>query len=77
MARGTREQTPPSPSAVFPCGVPAGAPDWVTSDLLEQTIIIWQPYYDEALTVDDALEMLVGVGSLLRVFAAPSVDTAI
>ena len=77
MVRGTCETSTPSPKSVPQGVVPAGAPNWVTSELLAQTIEVWQPYYREPLTSDDALEMLLGVGRLLRVLAnSPSDDRA-
>lgn len=47
-----------------PVVVPAGAPRWVTVELLEQTLRTWQPYYRRRLTVEDALEMILNVGQL-------------
>ena len=48
-------------------GIPPGAPCWVTSELIQETIKIWQPYYVESLTDSDALDMIVSVGRLLDV----------
>ena len=47
--------------------VPEGAPAWITPDLISQTLKTWQPYYPEALTERDALEILLHVGQLLEV----------
>ena len=30
--------------------VPAGTPDWITAELIAQTIRVWQPYYAAVLT---------------------------
>lgn len=49
--------------------VPAGAPAWVTSELLDQTIKVWQPYDQHALTAQDALEMMLNVGHLFDVLS--------
>jgi hypothetical protein len=35
--------------------VPAGAPKWVTAELVERTIKIWQRFYATPLTVDEGL----------------------
>jgi len=35
--------------------VPDGAPDWITNELLVETLETWQPYYGGSLTVEDAL----------------------
>lgn len=47
--------------------VPAGAPKWVTSDLIAATLRVWQPYYTTRLSVHDALAMLLGTGRLMDV----------
>lgn len=46
--------------------VPAGAPRWVTPELLADTIRVWQPYYG-GLTPLDALNMIVNVSNLFDV----------
>lgn len=46
---------------------PQGSPDWVTSDLIAQTIETWAPYYNDNLTPDDALEILMAVDRLFAV----------
>ena len=38
--------------------VPAGVPDWITAELIERTIVVWQPYYDEVLTPEVAATMI-------------------
>lgn len=45
--------------------VPAGAPGWVTPELMRQTWEVWQPYYREPLNALDLLEMILGVGRML------------
>ena len=52
--------------------VPAGTPDWITAELIEQTIRVWQPRYDATLTVDDAVTMLINVGRLYRALSSGS-----
>ena len=42
-------------------------PDWITPELIEETLRVWQPYYAEPLTVEDAAGMLTGAGRLLSV----------
>lgn len=51
-------KTPPHPQAVR-------LPDWVTRDLLEETIAVWQPYYNGCLTDRDAIEILTSIGLLM------------
>ena len=65
----------PNSTAQRPAVVPNGAPTWVTPELIADTLDVWQPYYQTPLTVDDALEMLLGAANLLRVLAThPAVD---
>ncbi len=47
--------------------IPAGAPEWITAELIVDTISTWQPYYDGQLTSQDALEILLGVGRLMDI----------
>lgn len=44
--------------------VPPGTPTWITGDLLEATVRVWQPYYNEPITNDVAVDMLIRVGQL-------------
>ena len=46
--------------------VPPAFPEWITSELIAETIETWQPYYRESLTVDDAIEILRNVGCLME-----------
>ena len=47
--------------------IPAGAPSWVTAELIERTLKTWQPYYSHQLIEADALEMIMGVDQLFGV----------
>lgn len=49
--------------------LPAGAPAWVTADLIERTIRVWQRYYAVQLTTEDALVMILNVAGLIEVFS--------
>lgn len=42
-----------------------GLPDWITPELIVETLAVWQPHYDKQLTDDDAIEILLGVATLL------------
>ena len=48
-----------------------GLPAWISSELIEDTIRVWQPYYDHRLTIDDAIQILIGVDRLLEVLQSP------
>ena len=49
-----------------PVAVPAGAPPWVTPELVADTLRVWQPYYGN-LTSEDALGIILNVGNLFDV----------
>jgi hypothetical protein len=52
--------------------VPAGAPDWITPELVEATIRVWQPYYEEVLTAEEAVTMILDVGRLFDALSSGS-----
>ena len=54
---------PPVPAIA----VPAGAPRWVTPELLADTLRVWQPYYYGNLTPQDALSIIKDVANLFDV----------
>src|SRR5207247_2254558 len=45
--------------------LPPGTPAWITPELVQLTLSVWQPYYDTPLTVADAVTILMDVGRLL------------
>ncbi|MEM1355033.1 MAG: hypothetical protein AAGH88_09130 [Planctomycetota bacterium] len=53
-----------------PEGGRSHAPDWITDELIADTISTWQPHYDFDLTEHDAIEMLVNVGRLFDLLEA-------
>ncbi len=55
------------PGTLVPAlAVPAGAPRWVTPELLADTLRVWQPYYGN-LTPQDALSIILNVSNLFDV----------
>lgn len=40
-------------------------PDWVSDELLQKTVEIWQPYYLNQLTRDDAIAIINNVGGVI------------
>ena len=52
--------------------VPAGAPDWITPELVEATIRVWQPYYAEILSPEEAVTMIQSVGRLFLALSSES-----
>lgn len=49
-----------------------GCPAWITPALIAETIRVWQPYYSEPLTTEDAVAMLQTVGRLLETLSRES-----
>lgn len=49
--------------------VPPGAPEWVTSELIEYTIRVWERYYSAALTPEDALEIIQSSARLFQLLS--------
>ena len=47
--------------------ISSGASRWVTPELIADTIATWQPYYDDPLTVEDAVQILLSVAQLVDV----------
>ena len=52
--------------------VPAGTPDWITAELIEATIRVWQPYYEAVLSPEEAVTIILGVGRLYEVLSSGS-----
>ena len=52
--------------------VPAGTPDWITAELIERTIRVWQPYYQAVLTPEEAITMIQSVGRLYQALSSGS-----
>lgn len=50
--------------------VPTGTPDWITAELVEKTIQVWQPYYKSPLSTDDAIEIIRNAGLLFDAFSS-------
>lgn len=57
-------------TAVVNMGVPAGAPLWVTSELMEKTYRTWQPFYKNQLIRDDLIEIIMSIGRLVDVLSS-------
>ena len=52
--------------------VPAGTPEWITAELIEQTIRVWQPHYQATLTPEEAVTMILNVGRLYQAISSGS-----
>jgi hypothetical protein len=58
-----RNELSAASSSDGPC-IPPGTPAWITRELIELTIRVWQPYYAALLTTVDAVTMILGAGHL-------------
>ena len=45
-------------------GLPPGTPHWITTDLITQTLRVWQPLSRRHLTEEDAVTILLNIGHL-------------
>ena len=52
--------------------VPAGTPDWITAELIEATIRVWQPFYLDVVTPEEAVTMIRNVGRLFQALSSGS-----
>jgi hypothetical protein len=50
--------------------VPVGAPSWITPELIENTIRVWQPFYSDQLIPEDALAIIKGVAGIVEVMSS-------
>ena len=55
MSRSNHKRDCEVQEGACPSIVPAGAPDWITPELVEATIRVWQPYYKDVLTPEEAV----------------------
>lgn len=62
-AEGVRAETPRAP-------FPAGTPAWITHELIEHTRSVWQPRYENPLSIEDAIGILTGAARLMRTLQA-------
>ena len=47
--------------------IPPGYPDWITEELLRETMELWSLCGKDCLTLSDALEILSNMGGALRI----------
>ena len=55
--------------------VPAGAPRWITSELIALTIRVWQPFYPDQLIPEDALVIITGVSRMVDILSGGDHET--
>ena len=52
-------------------------PAWVTAELIEATLEVWQPRYSYQLTRDDAIAIIKSVGHLFEVLRQRPIDETV
>lgn len=63
MTRQTKEHRTSPPDDL----VPPGTPRWISPELIAETLQTWQPYYQKALTPEEAVAIIKSVGRLVDV----------
>jgi hypothetical protein len=69
MPRGNRKKDYAVAAGAQPGILPAGTPDWITPELVEQTVRVWQPFYQTLLTPEDAVTIILNVGRMFQAFS--------
>jgi hypothetical protein len=69
MSRPRRDK--PLTSEANEVRVPPGAPAWVTPELIQHTLRVWQPFYEHPLTTQDALGMILSIGRIVEPLTEP------
>jgi len=46
--------------------LPPGTPSWISAELVEHTLRVWQPRYEATLSPEDAIGILVGAARLMN-----------
>lgn len=67
MSRPRRDK--PQTSEANEVRVPPGAPAWVTPELIQHTLRVWQQFYEHPLTTQDALTMILSTGRIVEALA--------
>ena len=73
--RRSASQHPLHGTPAAPAELPPGTPSWVTQQLLMSTLDVWQPFYAEPLTAEDALEILLSASRVLDALEADDDET--
>jgi hypothetical protein len=55
------------PAETGELALPPGTAPWITPELVRKTLLVWQPYYQAPLSVEDAVTMIQSVGRLFGV----------
>lgn len=44
-------------------------PAWITEEIIDATLKVWQPYYEAPLTREDAIDMILAASRLCHVLS--------
>lgn len=72
MSRGNHKNDCEAEVDALASIVPAGTPDWITAELIAKTISVWQPYYADVLSPEEAVTMIQSVGRLYQALSSGS-----
>lgn len=72
MSQRNRQRDCQNREDARPSILSAGAPDWITPELVEATIRVWQPYYVDVISPEEAVTMLLDVGRLFDALSSGS-----
>jgi hypothetical protein len=72
MSRGNPKKDCAVQEGARPSIVPAGTPDWITPELVEKTIRVWQPYYQAIVTPEEAVTMILNVSRFYEALSSGS-----
>lgn len=58
------------PAEPPPVYVPPGTPAWITAELIEHTLRTWQPFYEDQLIPEQAVEIIMSVDRMMDVLSS-------
>lgn len=70
MSRSDRKKACTTGDDARSCIVPAGTPEWITAELIEKTIRVWQPYYADLLSPEEAVTMILNADRLYQALSS-------
>jgi hypothetical protein len=50
-------------------------PGWISADVITETRAVWQPFYQQPLTDDEIVALLLNVGNLFRLLSEEDDET--
>lgn len=65
-----KRQSEPRTAIHAAADVPPGTPAWITADLIQHTIRIWQPFYEHRLISEQAVEIIMSAGRMVDLLSS-------